>query len=566
MRTRERRRRRLPLAGGSALTWFLTPLLIVGALATPGLSDEVSEALDQVHVKLRAGKAEECLKILDQLREDHGGDPRIEYERFEVLEKLERRNEAADALEDAVAALAEYEESGGKSEAVLSLGRRIRSAAADVLAFRLGVRETVGKYREKGASLARKIAGGGRRSHLLYVLSELQRVQDSPSLADDPLLGDIAKVVDAEAIEAHAADDARRRGARPPQDKEAQDLLKKNIADAQRAVLGRKYEEARLSALAALEVAPLDLTALLALCEALGGLSRDEEAAEAAVRALDAPRFGVRNAAVLCRRALAVLKKASPDLAAFQALRDETAGEILRGLKRAQQQKRGHDVEWIVGVARAVAPGDPAVEALGEIGAYSASGGPRRTLSGFVPLIDKSVRWEWKDKGPGSGLAGKELVFTNNRSEFMCMATPPEVALASKFALRFHLRYDFPANEKPPIFILFDGDPATEDDDRAFIFLPEGPHHVGFARLQPGESWKISEVQTLPDGIPANLRWFAYEIAWDDATKKLALAIGGRVVFDYTLRPTDTLHGKLAFGIAGGNEVRIRELYLRNER
>ena len=147
--------------------------LVVLVSSNPLSADSVGDKVDDARIKARAGNVNEALDDLDVLAEEHPDDPRVHYYRSKFLRDLERRNDAADALEAAADALKKYKAKGGKDKDILALEEAIQTDSEDLLKYRSQAREILADYRNKALPLIRKLIKEGKPREASYALDEL---------------------------------------------------------------------------------------------------------------------------------------------------------------------------------------------------------------------------------------------------------------------------------------------------------------------------------------------------------------------------------------------------------
>ncbi|MBN1422508.1 MAG: hypothetical protein JXP34_27270 [Planctomycetes bacterium] len=132
--------------------------------------------------------------------------------------------------------------------------------------------------------------------------------------------------------------------------------------------------------------------------------------------------------------------------------------------------------------------------------------------------------------------------------------------LGKAFALRFRLLHDLEDGYGQPLWLMF-------NDTRkpcGFFCIPDVRHEFSFSRLD--ERWWATPLwRPFPPGKPVPRRWFDYEIRWDAASRRLAMTIGGRQVFDDRLDAAHDLSGPFCVGFCGGKRTSLRNAYV-NER
>ena len=142
-------------------------------LGSPLVADSLGDKVDDARIKARAGKVEDALADLDKLASQFPDDVRVHFYRAKFLLDLDRTNAAADALENAVAALKKYEAKGGKSPDIRDLKPSILKDSKNLLKYRVKVRKLLRDYRTKSLPLIRKLIAEGRPLEASYVLDEL---------------------------------------------------------------------------------------------------------------------------------------------------------------------------------------------------------------------------------------------------------------------------------------------------------------------------------------------------------------------------------------------------------
>jgi hypothetical protein len=360
-----------------------------------------------------------------------------------------------------------------------------------------------------------------------------------------------------------------RKGAR---DDTSKDLLKENLAQAEKALKDGDFKEARISATAALELAPRHSTALVLLAEVLSHLDRTEESALAGLLAIDAPKDGNGEAArELYGRAFRQLH--SPELRSFAELKGEVGRALLVLRDQARESKRSQDEEWIERLTARLTPGDPAIAGAidprrlaEEIRRPSPLLGRSKPSFGFVNLLAMTDLWRWRNRTEGSTLRDGVLSMTPHDRNLMVQAIPKGVALAKTFSLKFKIRYEIKAQQEPWIYIEFDASPKSGHVANAVILFPESDHKVAFASQKPNQPWKLRSLQRLPRDKALVGEWCEYDIRWKDAQKKLTVAVDGEETFSLDLDAEDTLHGPWDFGLGGAAvQVEFKEVMLKNQ-
>lgn len=176
----------------------------VAWVAAPSLlADDLSDAIDEARIKARAGKNEDAIADLDKLIESNPDDPRLHYYRCKILQDLDRKNDAADSLEKAVAAMDKYKRDGGNDAAILGVAANIDTEAKEVLKYRREARTILQDYRTKSLVIAEKLLKEGKPVQAAYVLDEL-----TAAVGKDSEITDMRKRVD-EAITAKSKDEKK---------------------------------------------------------------------------------------------------------------------------------------------------------------------------------------------------------------------------------------------------------------------------------------------------------------------------------------------------------------------
>lgn len=159
-----------PLATAVCLGLLTALILVVSA---PVAADSLGDKVDDARIKARSGEVEEALTALDELAEKHPDDVRIHYYRSKFLRDLDRRNDAADALEAAAASLEKYKAEGGKRADILALKGPIEKDGKVLLKFRIAARKLLATYRSKSLPLIKKLLDDNRPQEAFYALEEL---------------------------------------------------------------------------------------------------------------------------------------------------------------------------------------------------------------------------------------------------------------------------------------------------------------------------------------------------------------------------------------------------------
>jgi tetratricopeptide (TPR) repeat protein len=559
----------------------LSCLALLLAFSTPLFADEVDDQIDAAKVYSRAGKNDSAIGVMNGLLVKHADDPRVHYYRFVFLKKLSRLGDAADALERAQSTVEACRKADAKAEAVAAVANSIADEATDFLSFRRSAQKSALAYKDKALEAAGGLLSSGQEKFALYLADDV--FQGVPS-QEDEILAIWLRVTP----ESRAAYDQRRTKIRIERDKETTPnfpLVEQNLAAAERSLTAKDFKEAKLSALAALEVAPGDPNSLTVLSDALAGLGQNEDAALATLQALDAPyrRGDAKTIKKVYERALKQLHALEPKLEDYVRLRSDTAKELVRLKEKAANSKRAYDAEWIDRAVVRLAPGDPAVQdAAGKLRveqeakrrmpfltkAPSAKPAPKpEPVAGFTELPATADRWQWRNKPADSGVADNALRLTPHERKLMVEAVPKNAPVAKKFTLRFKCRFEIGSTQEPWIFMIFEADAKSGNVSNAVILFPEGDHVTAFAsRRANNDGWSLKSRHALPREKLVAAEWCAVEVYWNDETKRLKISLDGESVADAELAPTDTLHGTWSFGFAGaGTEIRIKDVLLKNE-
>lgn len=518
-------------------------LLLALALGASARADEVSDGVDAARILDRAGRTDDALARLEALLEEHPGDVRVQYHRARLLRKLDREREAGDAIEAALAAI----ERGGDPAAAEDVASAVRELADDLL-----------KYRRKALDRAVEFLRAKQPLWGLYVADDLERL----GLDEDKVKALRARA--GSRARAAYAEMMRPRRLAPSGSGEAsgdaerdEKLLAENIEAAEKALGRRQWDEARLSARAALMIDPDSVDALLIVSEALGRSGKRTSALGACLRAVDLPKSDPRAARAWQRKAAYLLGKMAPGLEEYVEDRSKVARYLVSQHRIAERRKREGDVAWIEEQLARLAPGDHEVTEVleGRVPAAPLAGRGARDLAA------RPADWEWNHKGSGTGHRGRELVLTSNGSEYMTQALCSSRTLPDRFVLRFEMRYDLERGQDHAFFLTFNEKGANDAGPFALIFVPEGRHHVGFARMRE-TGWRITEVHDFPEGKPAPREWSAYEVRWDAESRRLRLSVDDLTTFDYRLGEEDRIGGVWGFGFGAGESLRLRKIFL----
>lgn len=174
-------------------------LIVIAAVLASGLAvgasrlraDQVGDKIDEARVKARAGKTAEAVDDLNTLAADSPADPRIHYYKAVFLLDLDRRNDAADALEQAETTLARYLKDGGKAPEVLGIQADLKKLADDALLYRRQARTVLADYKAKSIPIARELLKQGKVAQANFILEELAAV----SPPDDADLDNLRKEI-----------------------------------------------------------------------------------------------------------------------------------------------------------------------------------------------------------------------------------------------------------------------------------------------------------------------------------------------------------------------------------
>jgi tetratricopeptide (TPR) repeat protein len=540
------------------------------AFAVPvrAFADDIDDQIDSARVMAKSGRIERALGEITALGVVHPDDPRVHYHRFIFLKKLDRLNEAADALERADATLEHWRTKGLQNDSITALKAPIEQEVKELLSSRRGVQIILEKYREKAIAIAKRLNTVPEEPFVLSILEEVYRVDPSSMEA---LLEVWARTsIRSRTTFEESHEKLKRSG--PDEAPAGKELLKENLLQAERALKAEDFKEARISALAALELSPRHATALVILAEALSRLGRTEESALAGLLAIDAPKEGEGEAAGdLYARAFRQLH--SPELRSFAELKRETGRELLALRDRAREAKRSHDEEWIERVAARLGPGDPAMtQAIDprrlaeEIHRKTPLLGKSRPSFGFINLLAMTDLWRWRNRTEGSLLSDGILSLTPHDRSLMVEAIPVGMPLARAFSLKFKVRYEIKAKQEPWIYIEFDASPKSGNVANAVILFPESDHVVAFASQKRNQPWKLRDRQPLPRDKALVGDWSLFEIRWNDAEKKLNITVDGEKAMTLTLDAEDTLHGPWDFGLGGAAiQVEFTEVMLKNQ-
>jgi tetratricopeptide (TPR) repeat protein len=531
-------------------------------------ADEIDEQIDAASVLARSGKIERALDAVTALSVVHPEDPRVYYHRYLLLKKLDRLNEAADALERAEATLESWRTKGLQNESIAALKAPIEQDTKEFLGYRRDVRKILGNHREKAITIAKRLSSVPEEPFVLSILEEVYR-------ADPSVMDDLLEVWGRTSIQSRATFEERQEKLRKgPKDDSAssQKLLKENLVQAEKALEAKDPREARISALAALELYPRHAPALVLLAEALSRLDRTEESALAGLLAIDAPKEGGGEATrELYARAFKQLH--SPELRSYAELKGETGRSLLALRDRAREAKRPHDEEWIERAAARLSPGDPTVSGAidpqrlsEEIQRRTPLLGNSKPTLGYVNLLAMTDLWRWRNRTEGSILKEGVLSMTPHDRNLMVQVVPKGVTLAKSFSLKFKLRYEIKPQQEPWIYIEFEASPKSGHVANAVILFPESDHKIAFASQKPNQPWKLRSLQGLPRDKALVGEWTQFEIRWNGAGKKLTVAVDGEPTFSLDLDAEDTLHGSWDFGLGGAAiQVEFKDVLLKNQ-
>jgi tetratricopeptide (TPR) repeat protein len=542
-------------------------ILLLVPVAGTG-TDTVDDELKAAKALAEAGKFERALAIADALAAVYAEDPRVHFYRSMYLRKLDRPNDAADALERAEATLDVWH-SAGAPEDVAALSKAIRSEATELLKYRRLAAEVLRKYRERALEIARNLGNPPEEPFVLSILEEVYRVD--PQHPEDllPIWGRTSLESRSTHDERHGKFYAPPRPSTPANEAR----LGREMAEAEKLFQGGDYAGARSAALTALEIAPRAPRALVILAETLFKLDRAEESAYTAILAIDAPKTGDADAIRdLYDRASRQLH--SPELRSFVRLKSAVAQDLLTLRDQARVDHRAFDEDWLERTAVRVAPGDPAV--LGGVDRHRreeeaarnvSSLGKARAGLGDFNLLAVPELWRWENRTPGSDLTDDTLTLVPHDKNLMLKVYPRDIKVSKSFSLRFRLGYEVLPKQEPWLFFAFNADlRRSGNEENAVILFPENDHVVTFASRRPREIWAFRDRQFLPPLQARGSTWSLIEISWRDATKKLKLTVDGKKVLDRMLDEEDALDGRWYLGLGGSAvKVQLREFFVRNQ-
>ncbi len=525
---------------------------LLSACSVSAASEGIQKQLDSAQIKMRAGEPDAALRILDDLVPQHGDDPRVHYHRSLVLKELERMQEAADAVSRAVASLESLKKRPQKPGFLGSIENKIEKLADEMLFYRRKARSCIQDLAEEGMKILRQVPSA-HQIWGLYIIDSLAKLDDLHELS----LSSEREKYSTETCKKYAA----LRPVVQTEENLSQEkrlLLKQNIEAGNKAFLGRKYEEARICAKAALEIDPGDADAWLLLSDTLARLDNNEKSVAAVLNAIDIPKKQTPGVAATYRKALYKLNRLVPELVSYIKKRDAAAKKISTLFRSASRSKRDYDTQWLGSVLFRLSPGEPSV-------GYLLSKITLKTTSfpGAVHLTAPDVTWKWVNEGPESKQTGSEVILTNSDpGRYLAQLTCSDQLLSDRYILRFEMRYDL-GGKTPPIWITFE----SLGKVCGFFCIPEGDHNVGFTRLTE-RGWGVGDKQSFPKGKPVSNKWFQYEIRWNGTTRKLSMMVDGTPAYDHVI---DAAEGKDytpkgVFGIAfcDGRKIQLRNVFLKN--
>ncbi len=181
-----------------------------------------------------------------------------------------------------------------------------------------------------------------------------------------------------------------------------------NLKSAKKSIKAMEWNDAILSAKAALTQDNGHQEAYFILHSAYSGSGGDKLAVLAALDCYDAPPRGKKSAKAFIKKVRKYIKVNSPTLNAFLKLRSYTATKLMKSRKSAAKSKKPSDVEWIELIAARVAPTDEDVlkatnRRSERYWRLRGHGGSKPTMeSGFISLTKAPDDWELFNTGEGS--------------------------------------------------------------------------------------------------------------------------------------------------------------------
>ena len=311
-----------------------------------------------------------------------------------------------------------------------------------------------------------------------------------------------------------------------------------NLALAVKALGQSNWKEARLEALAALELMGDSAQALGVLSEAEEKLGRPDAAVVASWKLLKLPP-GKETVPARAR-----IRRLAAPLSGYLDARDKAAAELGALKKKAEQQGRKVDADRIQGRIDAIACG-------GEVG---------DARKGWTRISDHAL-WRWGEKPSDIKIKGDTMSFSAREGNNMSKHILENPGMARDAGLRFSLKF---AGEIPNLFILFSGkgDPSAMD---YALLLDASGGRIGFAWYDRQRGWRIKENEEILKGSLKPGVFQSYEVSYASRTRRMRVTVDQSNLFDQVLGGDFEFGAGWGIGYGTPTKYEIREVWIKDE-
>lgn len=347
--------------------------------------------------------------------------------------------------------------------------------------------------------------------------------------------------------------------------------LRANLNSAKSSLSSKDWDDAILSAKAALIIDNSHQEAYYLLHSAYAGAGTQSKAILAAVDCYDAPPKDKKKSKGIIKKVRKFIKISSSTLNEFLDLRANTARDLMKTRKSAQKAKQHSDVEWIELIAFRLAPTDATVlkgtSRRGEkFWRLRGHGGSKPLMEeGFVSLLSEPDDWKLFDVSDDGRISADKIVIMPREHGYIGIAFLPkdEFKTASGFTLRYSFKWTKlkdPPSIRTRVYAVFmkHARPSASDVFVTVTFDDKSPS-VSFARNTKGQGLRPVSESVLEAGSVGEGKWIDVEISWSKLDGKLRVKHGGKTVLTTSPKEFGPENMYVGFGAGTVADYSIKE-------